>query len=47
MTGWVNDWHLSMLVVIGYLLVSIVLYSLSLLYSRKAVDYREVEEQDQ
>lgn len=43
LAGWVGNWHISMLAVVSYLAASVVLYSLSLSYSRHAPDYRDQE----
>lgn len=39
--GWVHNWHISMLAAISYLALSVILYSLSIVASRKAPDYRD------
>ena len=41
--GWVNNWHISMLAVVSYLVVSVLLYSVSIALSSTSPDYRELE----
>ena len=42
--GWVNNWHISMLAVVSYLVVSVLLYSVSIAVSSTSPDYRELED---
>jgi len=41
MTGWIHNWHISLLAIVLYLSVAVVLYSWSLAYSKEAPDYRD------